>query len=212
MRVVLAGASGLVGQELRRELMKDPTVTAVTSLVRRASSNDATLAAPTYREQVVAFDALPLLEPHDAVLIALGTTMKKAGSKAAFRAVDYDAVLAVAKVAREAGATRVGVVSSVGASPQSRAFYTRTKGEAEEALKALGFPTTVIARPSILDGDRQESRPGERVGLWLARSLAFAVPPRYRAIHVKQVAKALWQAVRSAEGLVVLESEALAAC
>jgi len=102
----------------------------------------------------------------DDVFIALGTTIKVAGSREAFRAVDFDAVVAVARAARAAGATRLGVVSAMGADSRSPVFYNRVKGEMEDAVQGLGFETVVIARPSLLAGDRtalkQAPRPGEK--------------------------------------------------
>ncbi len=154
--------------------------------------------------------ALPALPSVGEAFIALGTTIKVAGSQDAFRAIDFDAVLAVAKAARFAGATRLGVVSAMGADPRSRVFYNRVKGEIEEALSRLGFDTLVIARPSILAGDRtalgQPVRSGEKLAMNLSRLLASIIPDNYKSIESAKVARALLQAVQHVQGQQVLLS------
>jgi uncharacterized protein YbjT (DUF2867 family) len=211
MIVLIAGASGLVGSAALRLLEARDDVASVISLARRAAPS--TNAKVTTR--VVDFAKLATtatLEPHDACIIALGTTMKKAGSKEAFRAVDYDAVVQVAEASRNAGATRIGLVSALGASPTSSVFYNQVKGEAEERIFALGFSTCIIARPSILAGDRSESRPGERIGLAFAKALRPLIPKKYQAIDAALVARALVDATLSAgPGRRVLESDELQA-
>src|SRR5205085_2059765 len=122
---------------------------------------------------IVDFTALPALPHIDEVYLALGTTIKVAGSQAAFRAVDYEANFAVARAALAAGAKRAGLVSAMGASAKSGLFYSRVKGELEDALAAMPFEGVVIARPSMLAGDRasvgQPVRPGEGYALALSR-------------------------------------------
>jgi uncharacterized protein YbjT (DUF2867 family) len=140
----------------------------------------------------------------DEAFIALGTTIKVAGSQAAFRAVDFDAVVAVAKAAKAAGATRLGVVSAMGAKARSSVFYNRVKGDMEDALSGLGFDTLVFARPSLLIGDRaalgQPVRSGEEAGEKVARCLGPLIPANYRPISVKCVAKALLKSVPDTKG------------
>jgi uncharacterized protein YbjT (DUF2867 family) len=142
--------------------------------------------------------------------IALGTTIKVAGSQEAFRAVDFDAVVAVAKAAKAAGARRLGVVSAMGANPRSTIFYNRVKGEMEEALSALGLDTLVIARPSFLAGDRealgQPLRSGEKLALRVSRMLAPLIPANYASVDVRSVANALLAEVPAAKGRHVLLS------
>ena len=136
--------------------------------------------------------ALPAV---DDVYIALGTTIKVAGSRQAFRALDLEAVVAVATAARAAGATRLAVVSAMGADTGSAIFYNRVKGEMEQALARIGFKTLVIARPSVLDGNRaalaQPTRLGERLGITLMSALKPLIPRNYRAIKATDVARAL---------------------
>ena len=138
------------------------------------------------------------------MFIALGTTIKIAGSQAAFRAVDHDAVLAIASAAHKAGAQRLAMVSAMGADPASNVFYSRVKGETEAALQTIGYATLVIARPSMLAGDRaslaQAPRLGERVGLLLMGMLKPLIPSNYRAILATHVAQAMVQALAAGRG------------
>lgn len=203
---LLAGASGLVGRELLQRLLADGAVAAVHALVRR----ELAVRHPKLTQHAVDFGALRALPAIDEAYIALGTTITVAGSREAFRAVDFDAVVAVAKAARAAGATRLGVVSAMGADAGSRVFYSRVKGEVEQALAAIGFPALVIARPSLLVGDRtalgQPTRSGEEAGARLARWIGFAIPANYRPIQARQVACALLQTVPQASGRRLLLS------
>jgi uncharacterized protein YbjT (DUF2867 family) len=150
---------------------------------------------------VVDLNALPALPKVDECFIALGTTIKVAGSQAAFRAIDLDAVVAVASAALSAGATKLGAVSAMGADAKSRVFYNRIKGEMEQSLTRMGFSSLVIARPSLIDGDRaalgQSERAGEGLGLLLARGLRPLLPANYRAILARDVALALLRAVHA---------------
>jgi uncharacterized protein YbjT (DUF2867 family) len=205
--VLVAGASGLVGQEIVAALLADKTVGVIHCIGRRSLG----LKHPRLQSHVVDFAALPALPDVEECFIALGTTIKVAGSQAAFRAIDLDAVVAVAKAAQSAGATKVGVVSAMGANPQSRVFYNRIKGEMELALTNMGLTSLVIARPSLLDGNRsalgQPDRGGEGIGLWLTRRLRPLIPVNYRAILAKDVADALIQAVQTGKpGVVTLMS------
>lgn len=204
--VLLAGATGLVGRELLLQLLADPSVAQVHALVRRPlAAHDPRLTA-----HIVDFAALPALPAVDEVYLALGTTIKVAGSQAAFRAVDFDANLAVARAARAAGARRVGLVSAMGADAKSRVFYSRVKGELEQALAGVGFDGAVIARPSLLVGDRaalgQAVRAGEHVGMQVGRWLRPLIPADYRPIAAADVARALLAAVPRAHGTHILRS------
>lgn len=147
----------------------------------------------------------------DDVFIALGTTLKAAGSQQAFRAVDFDAVLAVARSARAAGARRLGIVSAMGASATSSVFYNRVKGEMEDAVGRLGYDSVVLARPSLLSGDRsslgQATRAAEKLAATAMRLLRPVTPANYRAIAAADVAAALVNTVlASLPGRTVLLS------
>jgi uncharacterized protein YbjT (DUF2867 family) len=208
-RILLAGATGLVGQALLRALLRDPAVGSLQVLARRPPGVD----HPKLATHVVDFSALPALSAIDEVYLALGTTIKVAGSQAAFRAVDFDANLAVAHAALKAGARRLGVVSAMGADSGSRVFYNRVKGELEDAVAALGFEGVVIARPSLLLGDRaalgQPARAGERIGGVLAGVLRPLIPADYRPIKAVDVAHALLAHVPRARDTIILRSGAM---
>jgi uncharacterized protein YbjT (DUF2867 family) len=203
--VALAGATGLVGKEILRGLVADPSVAAIHVLGRRAVE-----AIPKVTSHVVDFRALPSLPRVDEVYLALGTTIKVAGSQAAFRAVDFDANLAVARAAQSAGARRAGLVSAMGASAKSGIFYSRVKGELEDALASLAFEGLVIARPSMLAGDRaslgQPLRSGEGYALALSRLLGPLIPKNFRSVAAADVARSLLTRVPSARGAKIVVS------
>jgi len=207
--VALAGATGLVGKEILQGLVADPSVAAIHVLARRA------LQAPPAKvvSHVVDFRSLPALPRVDEVFLALGTTIKVAGSQEAFRAVDFDANLAVARAALAAGARRAGLVSAMGASAKSGIFYSRVKGELEDALAALPFEGLVIARPSILAGDRgslgQPERRGEKIALVISQLLGPLFPANYRSVAAADVARSLLTRVPAARGRQVVLSGAM---
>lgn len=203
--VALAGATGLVGHELLRGLVADPSVAAIHVLGRRKVE-----APPKVTSHVVDFAALPALPRLHEVYLALGTTIKSAGSREAFRAVDFDANLAVARAALSAGARRLGLVSAMGANAKSGIFYSRVKGELEDALTALAFERLVIARPSMLAGDRttlgQPARSGEGIALAVSRLLGSLVPRNYRSVAAADVAQSLLTRVPVGRGREVVLS------
>jgi uncharacterized protein YbjT (DUF2867 family) len=203
---IVAGATGMVGKEILEGLLADQTVAAVHSLGRRAPA----IRHPKLTAHVVDLAALPSLPPADEVYLAVGTTIKIAGSQAAFRAVDHDANLAVATAALAAGVRKAGLVSAMGANSSSRIFYSRVKGELEDALSRLPFEGTVIARPSMLVGNReilgQPTRRGEVLAETLGNVVGFLIPANYKPIKASAVAKALLSAVPSAKGKTVLLS------
>lgn len=209
-KVVLAGATGLVGGLMLRALLADQTISEVHALSRRSLS----VSHPKLRVHIVDFSHLPALPRVDEVYLALGTTIKVAGSQAAFRAVDLEASLAVAQAAFAAGARRVGLVSAAGANATSPVFYNRIKGQLEDALKALGLTALVIARPSLLldrrDGLQQQPRIGERMAIPLAKLLMPLLPGVWRPVHASAVAQSLLKTVPAAEGVVVLTSGVIA--
>jgi len=206
----LAGATGLIGRELLALLLASDRYGAVHVLLRRAVRD-----LPADRKLVaheVDFDALPATLPAaDDAYIALGTTIKVAGSQAAFRKVDFDCVVNVARAARSAGATRLAVVSALGADPNSRVFYNRVKGDMQAAVAALGFETIVIAQPSLLIGNRealgQPTRGGEVWAARLLRPVMGLVPASVRPIAARCVAQAMLNATLDAKpGQRVLSS------
>ncbi|GAB3550509.1 oxidoreductase [Noviherbaspirillum agri] len=208
---MLAGATGLVGQSLLQGLLADDSVTAVHAIGRRPLA----IRHPKLTSHVVDFTALPLFPALDEAYLALGTTIKVAGSQAAFRAVDFDANLAAARAALAAGVRRVGVVSAMGADAHSNIFYNRVKGELEESLSTLGLDALVIARPSLLTGNRetlgQPTRVGEKITTYAGRLLKPFIPADYRPIAALNVAHALLERVPVAQGREVLLSGAMQA-
>ena len=206
--VLIAGATGLVGRELLSLLLASPQVEAVHVLLRRAA---ALPADPRIHPHEVNFDALPALPPVDDVLIALGTTIKAAGSQAAFRRVDFDAVVNTARAGRAAGASRLAVISALGADAGSRVFYNRVKGEMQDAVARLGYRSVLIAQPSLLVGDRgalgQPHRPGEAWAMRVLKPVLRVVPRRIRPVEARAVARAVVATLgEDIEGLRVLSS------
>lgn len=206
---LLAGATGLVGRELLQLLLADARYSAVHCVGRRAPTlHHAKLVAHTV--DFANAKQLSSVPACDDVYIALGTTIKVAGSQAAFKAIDHDAVLAIAQsnLHNQADADaphdlRIGMVSAMGADAQSGVFYNRTKGQTEAAVSALSYASISIARPSMLAGDRdalqQASRPGEQIGLKLMRAASFLIPANYQAIEAADVARALHRMVTQSD-------------
>lgn len=195
-----------MGRAILQGLLADDSVAAVHTLGRRPLQ----LQHPKLISHTVDFAALPALPAAGEVYLALGTTIKVAGSQEAFRAVDFDANLAVARAALAAGAKRLGLVSAMGADARSKIFYNRVKGELEDALAALPFEGQVIARPSFLVGDRealgQPVRGGEKLALRVSTVLRPLIPANLRSIAAADVAAALLANVPGASGRVVLLS------
>jgi uncharacterized protein YbjT (DUF2867 family) len=204
---VVAGATGLVGQALVHQLAADPVWAEVRTLTRRPWPPE--LSHPTVTPIAVDYDHLesaPAWARADHMFCALGTTIRQAGSQDAFRRVDFDYPLALARAARNQGVRHFLLVSAIGASGRSRMFYSRVKGETEEAVCALGFRSVTIARPSFLTGHRAERRLGEVAGI----ALAFLAPERWRPVAASRVARALVLAAKQDKaGISFLENTAL---
>ena len=213
--VVVMCATGLVGGHLVQVLAAEETVEKVVAPVRRAVTDwlhQRRIEAPVVDPDALSQSARRFQA--DQVFICLGTTMKVAGSRDAFRRVDFDYVVESAHLAVEGGARDAFLVSSVGANSGSKVFYSRVKGEAEAAVSALPFRSVHILRPSVLVGDRKESRPGERLGIAVGKLLTpVLVGParRYRPIEALTVARAMAVLSRQPDpGVHVLESEEIA--
>ncbi len=188
---IVIGATGLIGRALVRQLLAHEEVGNVKVFTRRPTG----IVDAALDERLVDFDDLQRWAPDvtgDALFSALGTTRKKAGSKAVQRKVDVDYQLGVASAAAANGVSNYLLVSSLGANAGSRWFYPRIKGELEVAVQTLGFRTVAIFRPSVLTGERDHARPGERLGELGAR--AFGTLPMlrgYRPIAGDTVARAM---------------------
>jgi uncharacterized protein YbjT (DUF2867 family) len=202
---LIAGATGLVGAECLRQLLTLPAYAQVIAVARRPVAGAETPAH--LRQVIVDFARLEEVREQlrsDHVFCALGTTIRKAGSRPAFRMVDYSYPLKLAQLALAAGARHFVLVSALGADSSSRIFYNRVKGEVETAIAALNFRAVTILRPSLLLGARTEFRPAERLG----RLLGVLTPPAWRPVHARDVASAMVQlAVQDAPGVRIVESK-----
>lgn len=206
--LLIAGATGLVGSHVLRLALDDPRIRRVVAPTRTPLPPHPRLHNPVGDLARFASDA-PWWSV-DAVVCALGTTMAKAGSRAAFRAVDLDLPLLVAQRCRAQGARTYALNSALGADPKSRIFYSRTKGELEQALQAMGFDSLTLVRPGLIGGRRQESRPAEGLGIRVSRLLEPLLPRRYRVVPAEHVARHLLAAaLTGTPGVHVLNSERL---
>lgn len=201
--VILAGATGLTGEHLLDRMLSEPTVKRVLAPTRRP------LAAHPRLENPIGplAELIPnLAGPVDTVFCCLGTTLKEAGSEAAFKAVDYDLPLALGEHALKLGARHYVVVSVLGADSKSSLFYNRVKGELEEALQKQGWAQLTIARPSLLLGQREEIRLAEL----LAAPFARILPGKLHGIEACALARALWRlALETGKGVRFVESDEL---
>lgn len=206
--VLIAGATGLVGRHVLQLALADPRIAHVVAPTRRALP-----AHPKLDNPQVDFDALPEHADWwrvDAVVCALGTTIRDAGSRAAFRRVDVDYVIAVAECAHRAGARSFALNSSLGAHPGGGNVYLRTKGDAEALLRGLGYPSLTLVRPSMIGGERDHPRRLEAFTVRILRAIAPLVPKRYRVVEATDIAAALLEAaLAAAPGCTVVESGAL---
>ena len=206
---LIAGATGLVGGECLRRLLAHPAWTTVIALVRRDIDSKST--SPKLRPVLTDFTALERVRDRlaaDHVFCALGTTMRKAGSRAAFRTVDLEYPLRLAQLTRAGGARHFSLVSAVGADPHSAFYYSRVKGELEDELTAMGWPSLAIFRPSVIEGQRGESRPLER----LSGRLLRLAPAAWRPVAAGDIAAAMTAvAVASPPGVTIVESREIAA-
>lgn len=208
--VLHVGATGLVGRLVLARLLSDPRVARVVAPTRRPLG----IEHPRLHAPLVDFDALPEAAPWwrvDAVVCTLGTTMARAGSREAFRRVDVTYPLAVARLAHAQGARALALNSAMGADPRSRVFYSRVKGELEQALAQVGFHSLAFVRPGLIDGERAEHRRGEAMALAVSRALRPLLPRRWRPSRAPRIADALVEAALAPRaGRTVVEAEALA--
>lgn len=190
MTALLLGASGLTGGYCLQELLKENQFDKIITLSRKPLS-----VKHSKLEQIITdFSDLTNIRATlkaEVVFCCLGTTIKKAGSKEKFRQVDYEYPLQIAQIAKENGTHTFALVSAMGADTKSLFFYSRVKGELEEALKNIHFQTLIILQPSLLLGDRKEKRLGEDIGKLISALLGFLIPAKYKAIHAQQVAQAM---------------------
>ncbi|MBL0919738.1 MAG: NAD-dependent dehydratase [Hydrogenophaga sp.] len=204
--LMVAGATGLVGSHALRLALTHPLVGQVVAPTRRALPTHPKLLNP-----VVDFERLP--EQADwwgvnAVVCTIGTTIKTAGTREAFYRVDHDLPLRVAALALRRGAQAYAFNSALGADLRSRVFYSRTKGETERDLLALGYPSLTFVRPGLIGGDRIENRPRERALVQLLQAVGPLLPRRWRVVQAEAIARALIDAALTATpGVRVVMSE-----
>lgn len=207
-QLMLVGATGLVGREVLQQALADPAVVRVVAPTRRSL-----VPHPKLLNPLVDFERLPEDADWwtvDSVICTLGTTIGVAGSQAAFYKVDHDHPLEVAKLARRHGARAFAFNSALGADVGSRVFYSRTKGETERDLQALGYPSLTLVRPGLIGGHREQRRPAEQLAVTVSTWLQPLLPRRYRVVPAVRIAHHLLQAALSASpGVHVLPSDAL---
>jgi uncharacterized protein YbjT (DUF2867 family) len=192
MKLLLVGSTGLVGRHVLELALADDRIDAVIAPVRRPLPDHPKLFAP-----VLDFDQLPEQAPWwhvDAVICALGTTIRVAGSQEAFRRVDHDYPLAVARLAKRYGTSAYVLNSAMGAAASSRFFYNRVKGELENDLTGLDFPSLTFVRPGLIGGHREEVRLGERVMGFVLTALGPVLPRVWRINPAERIAHAMLEA------------------
>ncbi|MBR7953380.1 NAD(P)H-binding protein [Burkholderia cenocepacia] len=208
MKLLLVGATGLVGRHVLEVALADARVDQVIVLARRPLSPH-----PKMRALEVDFDHLPDTADWwhaDAVICTLGTTMRAAGSQAAFRRVDHDYPLAVARLAHRHGTPTYVLNSALGADAASRIFYNRVKGEVEQALAGVGFDSLTYVRPGLIGGSRDEFRFGERLFVFALSTVAPVLPAKWRVNPAPRIARALLDAAIDARpGVQVVASDRL---
>lgn len=209
---LVAGGTGLVGSHLVKLLTESNEYSEVKVLVRKGSKIHGTKAT------VVEMDYNRLSEyksqlQADVVFCCLGTTMKKAGSKVAFKKVDFNYPLELAKATQIHGAKQFHLITAMGANPKSTFFYNQVKGKVEEAIGKLNFENLNIYRPSLLLGDRKEQRLGEKVGeylSWILKPFMVGGLKKYRGIHAEVVARAMLHiSMKNLKGTCVFLSDAI---
>ena len=198
MKLLLLGATGLVGKNVLAQALAVAAVSGVVAPTRRPLAAHPKLVNPV-SDRLQSLVADELFGGVGGVVCALGTTIRKAGSREAFREVDYALPLLFAQSAREYGVARFALVSASVASPRSGVFYARIKGEVERDVQLIGFPSLTILRPSLIGGEREERRFGEAVALQVMRTLAPILPKRFRVNPASAIAAASLQAVLAGE-------------
>lgn len=198
MKLLLLGATGLVGSRVLKLALANHAFSEVIAPTRKPLTPSDRLVNPVGSRLE---DLVPNLMsyPPDAVICALGTTRAKAGSKEAFRYVDYELPIAIGKAAQSAGVETYAIVTAMGASANSMSFYYRTKGEVERDMQKIGFRSLTICKPSLIGGERNEARSAEGVALTVLRLLAPILPKKFHVNPADVIAAALLNAAIVAE-------------
>lgn len=190
--LLLVGASGWVGRHVLQQALADPRVESIVAPTRRALPTHAKLSSPWVDYEHLDEDARWWRA--DAVICTLGTTLRTAGSEAAFRRVDHDHPLAVARCAHAHGTPAYVLNSAIGADAGSRFFYNRVKGDLENALRHVGFDSLTLVRPGVIGGHREEFRPGERLIVAVLGAAGPLLPRRWRLNPASRIAEELLEA------------------
>ena len=205
---LIFGSTGLVGNLLLEELIQSETYSAIKIFVRQTTG----FSDPKVKEIFIDFSNPEIFSAQitgNDLFICLGSTIKKAGSVANLEKIDRDLPIQVASIASDNGVEKVVVVSSVGANPGSGNYYLRIKGEMEKGILQLNFKQIAIVRPSILLGERKEKRTGEMVGKFVMKTfnpLLNGKLRKYRAIHGRDVARAMISALQKDTSISIYES------
>jgi uncharacterized protein YbjT (DUF2867 family) len=208
---LVVGSTGLIGKQLLDLLLEDNHYTMVKAISRKPLNNQHP------KLQNIVTDLVTLTEHHDQlkaddVFCCLGTTIKQAGSQEAFRKVDYEYPLELAKLTKNQGATQYLIITALGSDAKSKIFYNRVKGEVEQAIGQVGFRSYHIFRPSLLLGERPEKRAGEGAATGVYKALGFLIPLKYKAIDSAKVARAMIHFARqNTSGKFIHESKELQA-
>lgn len=208
---IIIGATGLVGSTLAKQILENPEYSKVTLLLRKPLD----LQHPKLKQEIIDFaqpDSRKIIG--DDLFCAMGTTLRKAGSKQAQYKIDCTYPFEIGKIAKTNGVKQYILVSSIGSDANSSNFYLRTKGDLEQKIKALGFENFISVRPSFILGDRQEFRLGEKIGIVLAKAISpllIGSFKKYRGIEATQIAKGMQVlANKGLKGVHFIESDALA--
>ena len=202
---LLAGATGLVGKQVLKQLLANENYEKVIVLLRKPLA----LEHPKLEQKIVDFNNLQAKDiVADHVFCCLGTTMAIAGSKEAFYKVDFTYPYEIAKLAKQNGTSVFGIITAMGSSQKSMFYYSRVKGEIEDQLKRLNFDSLLIFRPSMLLGDRGDQRLGETLGKAFMNAIDFITPKKYKGIYDTQVAQAMISYAQQApKGTHIIEND-----
>lgn len=209
-KVIIAGASGLIGSYLLRFLLEENSIGEVTALVRKPLD----ISHKNLVQRQISFDKPESFKEFitgDVLFCCLGSTRKKTPDQRDYRKVDYDYPLALAQLASQNQVQQFHIVSALGANPHSVNFYSRLKGEVERDIKVLNFRSIHIYKPSLLEGPRQEKRPLEKVAMKLMKiinPLLRGNLTKYRSIKAEIVALAMYkQSLKNSEGVFIYPSD-----
>lgn len=206
MKAILLGSTGLVGHFLLTELLNDSDFTEIELYSRRSLG----LNSPKVTERIgdlLNDDFWPEKLEADAVFVCVGTTKAKTSDTEKYRAIDLGIPLKTAELAQKGSVKHFSVVSSLGADAQANNFYLKTKGQMEEAIRALQLPSLHILRPSMILGPRQEKRLGESIGKFLFNAFSFLIPSKYKGVEAEDIAKAMWALAKGQKADEIIMSD-----